>query len=739
MMFLAFVLFVLVVWLLVKAMQPKQRPKQKSFTDQTQPDVRVINQQRQSRQIRKLATWYPDSVTIGEYNIKHALVYVGEELPSSRDRGYYGYSVDPSLIDPTLPISYGEYFDDCERIGYWPSYSNLSPERKGAYLKWLSKGRADPEACIGYVFIFFYGLERRLLVDCKELKVSSEERGKIVAEIRRLLTVYSENSSFQSYARRILFIEWLLYRRDEPLPEEIDIYDRFETTPFVYLLAREIASGQPLSFETALTWVLTYPEFYPRTPAVRCRDLLKELFRIRYVQEFGEGMLVKPNKTRLKVEYRPASSSLETVVVENFELPDPSRLKAPLKRLITIVDEATDALDSYSRYLGRGGKPDSVYGISLLPSNLLETNQKIVALSEILHRLSDDRDLIRFGNVYRLFEDTEPNPLRKRDRDALTSILNKIGIGIAPDHRFHTVKPLLDDHVLLYRDDSLREIKPTEKVKTLSLVLRLGAVISKVDGTVSEKEVKKLNSLMNDAQLTLTDTLALKAFLHWCLNTEQNTKGIKSILLSKSDEEKKAIGHFLISLAFSDGIISQEEISYLQKAYTQIGLEKNNVLRDIHSRTTTSEPVTIATKEFQESYTIPQNVLQTETDFALNSELIQKFRIESQIASKVLEEIFAEDLEKDKQDADEVAPDEQAFRLDSKDRELLELLVEQEEWNRCAIEQICNDRGLLTDGTLESLNEKSFEFADELLIEDGDQVTINIELAKEMLNAFKKE
>ncbi|MCL0859905.1 TerB N-terminal domain-containing protein, partial [Klebsiella pneumoniae] len=34
---------------------------------------------------------------------------------------------------------------------YWPSFSSLSPEARGAYVSWLASDRSDPSCPIGYV------------------------------------------------------------------------------------------------------------------------------------------------------------------------------------------------------------------------------------------------------------------------------------------------------------------------------------------------------------------------------------------------------------------------------------------------------------------------------------------------------------------------------------------------------------------------------------------------------------
>ncbi|MDT9702706.1 TerB N-terminal domain-containing protein, partial [Streptomyces sp. P17] len=73
-------------------------------------------------------------------------------------------STDPCLINPALSIAVHANISERE-FGYWPSYSEITPRARRAYLSWLADGRRDPEADIGYVFLFFYGLERRAIAE----------------------------------------------------------------------------------------------------------------------------------------------------------------------------------------------------------------------------------------------------------------------------------------------------------------------------------------------------------------------------------------------------------------------------------------------------------------------------------------------------------------------------------------------------------------------------------------------
>ena len=65
------------------------------------------------------------------------------------------------------------------------------------FLKWLSQGKNNTAIDIGYVFIYFYGLEYRVLQENKDLIL-------IGYEIIRLRKYYASNRSFQGYSESLL-------------------------------------------------------------------------------------------------------------------------------------------------------------------------------------------------------------------------------------------------------------------------------------------------------------------------------------------------------------------------------------------------------------------------------------------------------------------------------------------------------------------------------------------------------
>ena len=149
-------------------------------------------------------------------SIPGGMLYVGSTLTAPDG------SIEPAQIDPTLEVD-SQAADPQERLfGYWPRYDDISPTARRAYLTWLAGGRQDPSADVGYVFLFFYGLERRVLVDAKTDAAARAEVPAIMGEVERLRTIYS-NRSFQSYTKSFLeyvvatgAFEKALYLREPP-------------------------------------------------------------------------------------------------------------------------------------------------------------------------------------------------------------------------------------------------------------------------------------------------------------------------------------------------------------------------------------------------------------------------------------------------------------------------------------------------------------------------------------------
>ncbi|MGD9809656.1 MAG: TerB N-terminal domain-containing protein [Deferribacterales bacterium] len=120
-------------------------------------------------------------------------------------KAYMNTDIEPSLIDITLPIKKPHDLMFVEALGYWPRYENLNPEQRWVYLSWLQNIEISVD--IGYVFLFYYGLERHLFL------------GDIDAAFDMILRLNANhnNNSFHSYSTNALLGAILYHKRSDLL------------------------------------------------------------------------------------------------------------------------------------------------------------------------------------------------------------------------------------------------------------------------------------------------------------------------------------------------------------------------------------------------------------------------------------------------------------------------------------------------------------------------------------------
>jgi tellurite resistance protein len=685
------------------------------------------------------AIWYgyDQSVIVCGFKIPHGLIYVGEVLLDSA-----GYGNDACLINPKLDVVPAISSFISPEMGYWPKYESIPAQCRGAYLSWLAGDRRDPQANIGYVFLFFYGLERRLLLDRMKTALSEQDHAAIVAEIGRLLEIYGENHSFRGYAKNLLALDWTMNYPDQTFPDYIDIYDRFCIEPFKITLAKIVDAGNPVPADIALQWFILHPEFHVKTPVRRCPKEFRALFLRKYFGKFGEGIIVKPNKTKLKFQLFTASPSLRGILlkVKMPELPDPFLLTGPMNKISPLIEECTVSLEPYSRYLGRKeNDPNSLSALALLPQELTSQNSSLSRIKTILtEKCLGGFGVIPTKDLYSCLGETIPPQIGKKDAENLSSLLESIGFGIAPDMRFHNIKPVTDGKVLIFPQETVPQ--PSKSYSLMSVIIRLGAIVSQIDEEVTQSEESTLQDfIQGNADLSPLEKTSLHAFLYWALRTPQSVSGMKQKLSDASPVEKKAISRILISVVLADGRIDPREVKQVEKLYATLGLDKDQVISDIHNLSFATEPVTVGQREAEASFTIPKPATGVESKrFSLNDALIRIREEETQQVKSLLEDIFTEKEDENLEATSvpgagtiKVTP---ISALDQAHLNLFNFLISKEKWDRETLHDKCREMGLMIDGAMEVLNEWSFTYANAPLIEDGDPVFIDVQLAREIVD-----
>lgn len=667
------------------------------------------------------------SITIKGQIFTGGNFYFGGKLSSFDEYGTEASLVDDSLKIENKPSSYED-----ESLGYWPKFISLTPKGRGAFLSWLSGNRSDPETPLGYVFIYFYGLERRITVDSIKQAVDDTEFKSLFDEILRLKGIYGNSRSFSNYSTRLLEIMCLLRPHVVSNPE-------FEKTPqrdsllFRHRLATTVNDEKPIPAELALAWIRFYPDYNLKKPARRCGYEFSQMFTRLYTKKYGDGIVVKPNKTRLKIEYHPASSSLRGISLPQQDLPDPSNLKGPTNKLIVIADECTAKLDAYSRYLA---KPDTsrtdIEAVLLLPDDLGDVGATL-GLGKF-KKWADDAISTKNGlvNVEEFWIYTKsplPAKINKKEAELIQNLAQKAGYGIAPDTRYHHAKTSVDGKLVLFYEGHGKYFEPSKAFSEMGMALRLGTMVATIDSHVDQAELHLLTQLIDhDTNLSPTEKRSLHAYLVWRLNTLSNVTGLKARVELLGKTEKAAVSRILVSVAMADGKIDPEEIKQLEKLYTLLGLDKALVTGDIHGMSSSKAGVRLVSPQ-------SETMTPASTSFQLDESILAIHESETKDVQSMLGAIFVEDSpegESDDSAMDNSVVEEEAG-IDKPHYALFESLIRKDKWAREEVEALCRDYGLMVSGALETINDWSFEKVDAAVLEeDSDAIYVDQEIVEEI-------
>ena len=434
------------------------------------------------------AEWVPPGVDawVEGFRIPGGMVYLGKRLAC-----VYGGGVEPSLINPVQPIQLSEADCHIGRMGYWPSYHAISPEARASYLQWLATGKCDPEADLGYVFLYFYGLERRVLWDAARDSQARGEIPSIERELQRLMEIYSQSGSFRGYAGSLLEYMaaakgvWPVLEAGVPPKGTGNRGLNFHLRLGLGLLSK---SRRPLPVDWALAWLYSDPTVRLRKAASRCAGIFVRLFEAEYARGFGEGLELPENKTRLKITHRPASGSFsfQPYTLE-LDLPDVTVMSAPVSKLLEVAEMCTDRLHAYSRFISRN--PDQAHtfdALLLLPPDTWPAPVQ-EALKALCTRASESRGMLSLSDLQGVFP--QPIVMTKSKFTSLSRALGCLSIGIEPDARFGGHFPGIGDPIVLFPCEGLGEDQPlSQDFASGALLLHLAAAVAGSDGELGAAE-----------------------------------------------------------------------------------------------------------------------------------------------------------------------------------------------------------------------------------------------------------
>ncbi|MCP4218277.1 MAG: hypothetical protein GY765_26815 [bacterium] len=694
--------------------------------------------------------WIPpsESVEIAGYTIPDGMIYCGKHLNSlSRER-----QMEPGFIKTDLEV----YAANPDRSGgelrYWPSYCNLMPAGRAAYLEWLAGGRIDPRIHRGFVYIFFYGLERRLLHDAENGTVAPAEIRKLLDALTQLGDNYGAKSSSLNerlgrlieYTSLRFFNESKFYNLEPP-----PMVDDSQLSISVKLALGQLCKeGKPLPVKWALAYVLHYPEFNLRTPAKRCREEFQTLFAIRYKRLFGDGLVIPPTERNVEMNYY-TNFSMRTLELSNLtDIPDVTYSQFLWDKIKSLVIECQNDLGKYSRWLARkGNNKNSIKALNYLPAELVQNidNREVKDLKQWLtDNITGESENALLNNeaLIKRWPVKTPGKMTRKESQAFVVFLQNLGFGIEPDFRFGGPSLKLPGHSVVFKLDESEEVTESASAAyyRIFILLTCAVAVAKSDEVIAREEKKVLlDSIENSRQLVPSEKRRLRHALSWLLQSDTVAQRLKRKIEIFDHSEKDQFADTMIAVAGADGFIRPKEVKMLTKLFAFLGFDAQLVYTGIHRYQTESkrEPDQFVSESVGDSpdtgFGVPKPAgAALESGFVLDKGKIAAKIKDTARVSLLLAGVFEEDIPEEPAAMDIVEPRQDSIHgLDTAHSAILNAFQKQAVWPRAEFEALAAQYDLMPDGALETLNEKAFDLFDEGLCENDDPIEINPEILEE--------
>lgn len=648
----------------------------------------------------------PTTVEVAGIEFQAELLYYGKADRRLNHR---------ALVDPTLSVA-----TDADSLGttlgYWPNYSELTPSARRAYLEWLASGRCAPNAPIGYVFVYFYGIERRLIAEKSE-----KDAHAILAEARRLLDLYGDNHSFRNYCGALIEAGELIFDIAPPGNAiSLDMRRGWEIPIGIRVrLGRKVRDGIAIDSDDALCWAWTHPQLYPRTAVSRCFDQFCALWRYRFAERFPDGIKVRGGKTRLQFNYRAASGEFNAHA-ELEDLPDIGAIAGPVTKLEALLTECTEELDPLSRFLGRN--PDeraTLLAAALCPAAALDDRAETLltaARTSLFDGKSKDGLAQRsFGQVLEVLAGN-PGPLAA-DRRAFLSkrlpeILDAMQIGFEPDKRYGPA-PALSDSTMLCLFEMGKPMKAhqdRDEYRSARTMIEIAVLAAKADNQVVEAEMSViLDDVTQIAGLDSNDHHRLRAHAQALASNPSKMRAATTRLLALPEAEKDRVLTTAIRAILADQRVLPSEVRFLEGLYKSLGKSQDEIYARLHAGE--DSPRTQRTGRKQSNHVV-------------DGERLKRLRQETTAVSSMLSNIFREEEVVSAEPAAQTLPDERSLPgLDAAHSHVLLQLAEQPVEAE-TFDTLCRSQRLLPDGAIETINDWAFDALDDIAIECEDIVSI---------------
>lgn len=697
---------------------------------------------------------------VGGFTLKSPFVYA-----SSSDRNGYLWATDPSEILLRAQVrcpsrTVGE-------MGYWPWYSRIEPEHRFEYLSWLASGRSALPPREGYLFLYFYGIERRLLVDEADRAWGLQE----VVRLRQLSGSRigtREGRSFRGYSTGLLWFE--IARTPSMFDEKaFDLVMRLTerwtpelmTAPLAWLAAKE----QPLPASMAKQIAAADPTSQRSVVTKRIPEEFNELFETRYRDAFGgEGMALKLSKRPAWHTYRPASGGLSEM---RCQVANPLGIKSQFKKLPDIWNSCIADLRKLSRVSASiDGGAMTVDAWEAMPDELrADIDHPLSAsVADILAQHASDYGveeeesgrtpaaMIPAGRFAELVGiERRPKLTATQSRKVATTLENT-GYGLVPDARITPIRYRWDDLVAIVPgldDDDVE----SARYNAAACVLRLGLSIALADGEADALELRMLTDHIDAVfDLSPEEQQRIAALRDLLLTTGSDIRPIaRKIQEMLPPDARRKVGRLLVVIAAATNEIDRSERAALRKAFRALDLTPELLEETIVEVAPEADEAEVSVKPARPGRRAGEAIPAPAASgrFRLNHAAISTIMSETREVSVMLAEAMgAADAEVAGESEVAVTRESEACVTAVAEHEvshsavagpggryepLFAALIVRDRWSRDEADAVARSHGLMLDAGVETINDWAFDALSAPLIEDdGDELVVDRTLLSEM-------
>ncbi|MBL8745824.1 MAG: TerB N-terminal domain-containing protein [Phycisphaerae bacterium] len=689
--------------------------------------------------------WFGPGTTLraAGFNIKDPCVYASE----GTDQRFNAEDPSEIFLDAAVRKPTGPAPD----MGYWPWFSRIAPEQRFLYLHWLASGKATLPREEGHLFLYYYGLERRLLAD-------GQDRALVLREVIRLRRLddhrrgAKEGASFRRYTTAFLWFQVA------SAPETFDARS-------LGVVCEMTESWHEEILPAALSWFLHHKLPVPSSIAFRVAqadarsiqsvvtkrvgEKFTDLFSKRFAEKFGNGMAIKASKRPRRFTYRPASAGLSEYACN---IADATALPSQFAPLADLWNSCVEDLRKLSKVGGASEGADSnIETWEALPSELREgvdhpLTRGLQALAAEDARAGQP-SIVAVGRIATLARIEQRARLTAAQSRRVAELVEHTCHCIEPDPRLTSRSLGWDEPVALFLrwDDAPVNLG---RYNGAACMLRLGLAVASADGTVDEAELGRLTQQIEAAfQLSDSERRRLEA-LRGLLARSGFDLGQVAGKLEKmlSPAQRQSVGRLLVAIAASDGVIDRKEQAALRKCFRALGLAAEVLEQTIVELVPESglDMVTVqSARPVKPGETIPPP---KETRLRLNREAISAIMAETREVAKILAEAM-EAVEPDEDTmtiaaavvqtpgatmtapssaATLLAVDSQLKRPPGRYGPMFEEIITRDRWSSDDAASLAGRHGCMLAGAIETINDWSFSaFGSPLLEDNGSEVSVD--------------